>query len=166
MTLGPPVIGFYDANALPSLTAISTLPLVGTGFNNAIIVGQTSTMYLMRVYNNYSASAPVSDAINSVLSSYDDTTHYGSQATIPVSQAWMQVLIQDYNGTPYTDTWHAIGGTQKYAIGANGGTLPGSTSNQTVAYTSFYTVQVVTVVPATAALSTVSQGLWFEYSSV
>lgn len=121
--MAQPIIEFRSATnpygVLPSLT------LTGGGTGGAIVAGQISTAQLIRIYNNFQNAAGISDAVNCVLSSYDDALHQGLMVTLPVTQQWLQVQVVDYNGaiTNADASYFSIGGTTKHILPVNGGVL-------------------------------------------
>lgn len=153
-----PVIEFR-ADAGPN-GVLASIPLSGNGANGAIVAGQSSGITIIRIYNNFAVAAGIHDATNCVLASYDDASNQGSQLTAPVQQQWLNVSVTTYNGvTTGGDgtTFFPIGGNTKHAVPVNGGVLPGAAAN-------YIQVQLKAVIPALAALTNISQGLWLEYS--
>lgn len=166
MSLSPPSLDLHDANNPGSgvFPTISSIAFTGTGYGGAIVVGKSSAVFVARVYNNFTGSGPLADAINCVLASYDDTTHQGSSTTPAVTQAWLNVQVTKYTGVAVSDTLHPIGGAQAYAITANSGTLQGNAGGGTTPFTSYIELALSIVVPASATAASGAQGLWLEYS--
>lgn len=140
----------------PSST-YSSVTLTGSGSGGAVIAGASSTVFPVRLYNNYANVLNVADAINCVLASYDGTGTSGAAVSTPVTGLWLQVQVVDYNAsTTNADTGYtAIGGQTKHAVATNSGTL---------ANTGYLTINIQASPPATAVAQSVSQGLWLEYS--
>lgn len=156
----PPTIEFR-ADGSPN-GVLSSVSLLGSGYSGSIIAGSTSSVYLLRIYNNFIAAGGIPDAINCVLTSYDDATHQGSQVSSPVQQQWLNVNVISYNGTTTGGdgaTYYPVGGFTKHAVPVNGGTLGGSVAN-------YIQVNIKVIIPALATSTVVSQGLWLEYSYV
>jgi hypothetical protein len=153
-----PVVEFR--NPTTPFAVITSLPLTGTGFSGAIPAGTTSNVLTVRIYNNFAAAGSVADALNCVLTSYDDVTHQSQGTIVPVTGQYLHVQVMDYNGvTTGADTsTFGIGGTVKHPVPTNSGTISGTGAN-------YITVNVTAVVPANATQGAVSQGFWLEYSS-
>src|SRR4051812_14039328 len=91
-----PVVEFR--NPTTPFAVITSLPLVGTGFSGAIPAGTTSNFLTVRIYNNFAAAGSVADALNCVLTSYDDVTHQSQGTIVPVTGQYLHVQVMDYNG--------------------------------------------------------------------
>jgi hypothetical protein len=154
-----PVIEFR-ASTTPFAT-LASLALTGSGYAGAIPLGQSSSIATLRIYNNFANAGSIHDAFDCVLASYDDASTWSSAVTVPVTQLWLSVEVQNYNGstTGADSSFDAIGGQDKHAVPTNGGTIAGATA-------SYITVALFVTVPATATASSVTQGLWLEYNWV
>src|SRR6185437_10936576 len=129
-----PVIDFRDPTS-PG-TPLASLTITGSGAGGAITAGTTSSVATIRIYNNYTQTNGISDALNCVLAVYDGAAsqYQGQAITNPTSQTWMQLSIVDFcgatNGGDYDLTNNAIfypvGGSTKHAFSINGGSLNGS----------------------------------------
>lgn len=141
-------------------TVISSLPLTGTGSNGAIVVGSSSNIITVRIYNNFAAAATIADATSCVLACYDDTIHQGTAVLVPSINMYLAVQVTDYNGiTTSSDlAFFPIGGTTKHRIPVNSAILGGAVAN-------YVTVNIQATIPQNATQGTVLQGVWLEYSS-
>src|SRR5579859_7233002 len=93
-----PVIDFRLPASLSS--PISSVTFIGTGPNNTIVIGGTSSPITLRIYNNYAGAGGIADATNCELSSYDgsDLTFLGVATITPVISQWMQAQVNNFNG--------------------------------------------------------------------
>ncbi len=114
----------------------------------------------MRVYNNFASVGSIADALACTLSCYDDATHQGQATTTPVTNLYLYVEVNDYNGgtTGQDVAFFAIGGLTKHAVPTNSGTISGTGTN-------YITVNIKAVVPVNNSIPSITQGLWLEYSS-
>lgn len=154
----PPVIE-WRASTTP-FAVVSSLAFVGTGFGGAIPSGTTSTSQQIRIYNNFTNAASIADATNCTLAVYDDTVHQGLATSTPTTAKYVQVEVNDYNGTTTgQDTvFFPIGGSVKHLIPVNGGTIGGSATN-------YVTVTIQIAIPSSATQGAIAQGIWVEYNS-
>jgi hypothetical protein len=115
----------------------------------------------VRIYNNFSNAASIADATNAVIAVYDDTVHQGAATAVPTTSKYVQVEVNDYNGTTtgQDSTFFPIGGSIKHAIPVNSGTIGGASPN-------YVSVTIQIAVPSGATQGAVSQGIWCEYNSV
>lgn len=151
-----PVIAFTNASGTP----IASLALTGTGAGGAVVAGTTSTAATIRIYNNKGGGGTISDAFSCVLAAYDNATIPNGAATLPISGTWLQVLVNDYNGTTTgQDTvYTAIGGGQAHGVPVNGGRIVGGVGGN------YITTFVQVAVPITGSAAAYSPGLWLLYS--
>lgn len=141
-------------------TVITSLALTGSGYSGAIPLGTSSSVFTVRLYNNYLVAAGIADATNCILASYDDVTHQGTAITGPTLNDYLTVSVADYNGsTTGADTlYYPIGGNTKHLVPVNNAVLSGTGSN-------YFTINLILVIPMTATQGLLSQGLWLEFSS-
>src|SRR5258707_3455334 len=125
----PPTIE-WRASTTP-FAVVSSLAFVGTGFGGAIPSGTISTSQQVRIYNNFTNAASIADATNCTLAVYDDTVHQGLASTTPTTTKYVQVEVNDYNGTTTNQdvVFFPIGGSSKHLIPVNSGTIGGSGTN-------------------------------------
>lgn len=149
----------WRASTTPFAT-LSSVPFTGTGFNGAILVGTSSALQTIRIYNNFLGVGGIVDATNCTIASYDDTIHQGTAITPQCTGFYLQVQVLNYNGviTGADLSPFSIGGSTKHVIPINSGIIGGATSN-------YVTVALQLNIPQNATQGTVSQGVWLEYSS-
>ncbi len=155
-----PVIEFRD-DVTPS-TVLTSLSLTGAGFGGAIVAGNASDPITFRIYNNYAAAGSIHDAINCVLTSYDDATTLGAVTTPPVIQQWLQTTVVNYDGSTTgadAGVYSKIGGVTNHAVPTNSGVIGGAGAH-------YIKVGLKVVVPSIAATALTSQGYWLEYDYV
>lgn len=155
-----PVISYN--NTTTPYTALSSIQLIGSGYNSSILIGQSSNVFTCRIYNNFGNSATVGNAINCVLAAYDSSANQGYATTLPIQQKWLQVSVQDYNGTTTNadnGAYYPIGGTQKHPVTPNSGIISASGPN-------YITVNMKLVIPSSAPAQVGTIGLFLEYAWV